>query len=1112
MKKQLFILILICLGFGMGLPRGVWAQGVTTASISGTVADQTGESLPGATILARHQPTGTEYGTITDASGRFTLQNMRIGGPYLIQVSFVGYAPLEENNVNLSLGENRRFAFTLSEESTQLAEIVVTGQADDVFNSGRTGAGSNFSNEEITQLPTISRSLSDYTRLTPQAGANNTFGGRNAGYNNITINGALFNNVFGLAGTIGGQTNSEPISLDAIEEIQVNLSPYDVTQGTFTGAGINAVTRSGTNEFSGSLYYFTRNFGDSPFIGKKLDGSDSPLPSFTLNNKGFRVGGPILKNKLFFFVNGEMQRRGDPPSPNYVASRPGLSGSDVSAVSAADLDQLSTFLREKYGYDPGPYENYTLRSDSDKLTARLDFNVSKNHVLTLNYYYLKSYRDVNPSSSGALSNGRGPSNTNLPFLAAFYRINNNMNSIIGELNSNLGNKLSNKFQAGFTAMRDFRESSGGIFPLVDIGNGSGLQSTAFGYEPFSANNILNTNTFQISDNVTYFAGKHTLTLGTYNEFYKFENGFAPTYYGQFQFNTFEDFYNSANGVTNPDSISATNPNGYVSGPLRYQLRWSTNPDGSFPLVETKASQLAFYAQDEFQATPTLRITGGLRVDIPIINQEIARNESAAALSFRDGYQILTDRVQKSQLLWSPRLGFNWDVKGDKSTQIRGGTGIFTGRVPYVWISNQASNNGVLFGSLDARGTVDAPLYQYQFNPDVNAYIPPDRLPNSSYNLAVTDRNFKFPQVWRSNLAIDQRLPGGLAITVEGAITKDLNSVYHQNINLPESSLRLQGPDNRYIYYTVDSLGNPARANSRINSAVTDAILMRNTNKGYSWFTTVQVQKTFMSGFFASLAYTYTDSRSVNDGGSIAQSIWRDRQISGDPNDNAVSYSNFLRKHYVVGSVSYKKEYLNSMATTVSLVYTGAPGLSAPFGARYSYTYSRDLNGDGQTSNDLIYVPANQGEINLVDIRNSSGDVTYSAAQQWADLDAFISQDPYLQNRRGQYAERNGAQYPWQSQFDFRVLQDFYVNAGGKRNTLQLSLDIFNVANLLSSQWGLLRTPTRSGLIDFTGFDAEGNPTYQFPMLRGEPLRESFQVDPGLQSRWAMQVGLRYIFN
>ena len=1102
MKKYL----LVAISFFLAGSATVLAQGVTTASINGIIRDKKGGVLPGANVIAVHQPTGSQYGAAARVDGRFTIPNAKVGGPYKITVSFVGFEQQERDGIFLTLGNSTDVDFILTESGTQLQEIQVVTSKADVFNSDRTGASTNISNQEITRLPTISRSFNDYVRLTPQANAN-SFAGRSDGYNNITVDGALFNNAFGLSGTVGGQANAQPISLDAVDQITTSIAPFDVKEGSFTGAGINVVTRSGTNDVTGSVYYFFRN---QNMAGSKVSGNKNPLTSFDFNNIGFRVGGPIIKNKLFFFVNFERERRND-PGTQFSASRGGSSGPTVSQVQGTDLDALKTFLVENYQYDPGPYEGYKLQSNSDKGTVKIDWNISTQHKFTIKYNFLNSYRDVPPSNSGSLGGTRNPSQTGLPFLGAYYRINNNLNSVIAELNSTFGNNFSNKFQVGYTAFRDFRETptSSKLFPLVDIGNGAGSFLTAFGYEPFSAYNILNSNVFQLSDNFDIYKGKHTFTIGTYNEFYHFENGFDPFYYGAYQFNTLADFYTSAAGT--------------VGSVRQYQLGYSTAADGSFPLVKINAYQLGFYAQDKFDVNRNFSLTYGIRADIPTISSAIARNTQAAGYTFRDGQQVNTDQVQKTSVLWSPRVGFNWDVKGDKSTQVRGGSGVFTGRVPYVWISNQASNNGMLFGS-QFYNQVGATAAGIVFQPDVDAYRPgkgtnpPITTGPATYNLAVTDQNFKFPQVWRTNVAIDQRLPGGLIGSLDIAFTQDINAVYHQNINLPNPAGTASGADNRPIFYKAfPNAGSNGTANTRLNPTVTDAILMRNTSKPYSYFITAQFKKSFGIGLDANVAYTYTQSKSVNDGGSIAQSVWRDRSISTDPNANALGYSNYLKPHRIIASVNYRKEYAGFMGTSIGLFYelsqTGNP--SGFTQSRFSYVYSGDMNGDNAGgNNDLIYIPKSQSEIALTPITNSDATI-YTAAQQWADLDAYINQDKYLSKHRGEYAERNGAIMPWRGQLDVRILQDFYVKAGGKRNTIQLSLDIFNVGNLVNSNWGVYKTYNRNNLITFRGYDAAGVPQFQYPYLNAAtktPLTSTFRDDLNLLSRWQMQLGLRYIFN
>ncbi|WP_254448573.1 TonB-dependent receptor [Spirosoma rhododendri] len=1136
MSKQLlqfrlaFLLIssMLLIVFGVSTVR---AQGVTTSSISGVVTDSKGEPLPGATVVAVHTPSGTNYGTTTNTQGQYNFPAVRIGGPYTLTISYVGYTEKKVENLTANLGAAANADVILAEEGKQLTEVVVSGARSSVINSNRTGAATGISNTQITTLPTLNRSFADFTRLDARANGL-SFAGRNSGYNNFTVDGAIFNNAFGLSSTVGGQAGAQPISIDAIDQIQVTIAPYDVRQGAFTGAGINAVTRSGSNKVQGSVYYYVR---DQSFVGKKIAGQEQPINNFSLNNIGFRLGGPIIKNKLFLFVNYERERRNDGVPGNWVAARSGLTGDNVSRSSAADLDRLSTFIQQQYGFNPGPYENYTLPSNSDKGTARLDWNISQNHKLNIKYNFLTSYADITPSSSGALPQGRGPNVNALPYLSSFYRINNNLQSVIGELNSTFGSKFANTLQAGYSAFRDFRESPylPSTFPLVDIGNGSGTQLTSFGYEPFSAFNILNSNVFQISDNFTIFAGKHTFTLGTYNEFYSFRNGFAPNYYGNYQFASVDAFI--SNATQTPIAGGTT-----IANPTRFQIQYSALPDGSFPYADIKAAQYSAYVQDEYQARRNLKFTIGLRADVPTIPTEIQQNTNLLALTgFRDGVRLNTAEFPKASLLFSPRVGFNWDVNDDRITQIRGGAGVFTGRVPYVWISNQASNNGVLFGSSQINNPPATGDNARPFSPDVNRYRPAGAAANTSYNIAIADPNFKFPQVFRANLGIDRNLGKGFILTLEGIFTKDINAVYHQNVNLPNSTQNLRGPDggdNRPIYYTNNTAGLPSVAYNRIygqnattgaalsgtavsasSPIITDAILMRNTNQGYSYNLTAEISKQFANGFYAKAAYSYTDSRSVNDGGSIAQSIWRDRSISGDPNANVLSYSSFLQPHRVIGVAAYRFEYANKhAATTVSLFYNGASG------NRYSYVYAGDLNGDAQNSNDLIFVPRTQDDIRLRDVTATTGGVTtvtYSAADQWRDLNNYIDQDPYLSKRRGQYTERNGAMTPFISRLDLKILQEFGLNIGKTRHAFQVSLDVFNVGNLINSNWGNAQTAVTASPISFVGYDngtgGTGRPVFQFPYLDATnrvARTNTFQVGSAIANRWQAQLGLRYIFN
>ncbi len=1087
----------------MALPIGqVFAQGSTTSALSGSVVDEKGEGLPGATVIAIHEPTGSRYGASTRADGRYNIVNMRVGGPYKVSVSFVGYKEAVQSGIVLTLASELRQNFKLEVNQSQLEEVKVVASRTSVINSGRTGAATTVSNSSITTLPTLNRSLGDFARLDPRANGLN-FAGRNALYNNVTVDGAFFNNAFALSPTIGGQAGASPISVDAIDQFQVLIAPYDVRQGMATGANINVVTKSGTNNWTGSGYYFGTNEG---LVGNKIGDVTNQFGKFSRGQFGARVGGAIIKNKLFIFGSFEQEAQTDPGS-NFVATRTGTEP-NRSIAKAEDLDRLKQFLLTKYNYDPGAYENYDREKYSQKANLRLDWNISDKHKLNIKYNYLRSYADISPSNSGSLAGGRSPSANVLPFQGSLYRINNNLDSYIAELNSTFSNSVSNNLTVGYTAMRDFRESpvNNTPFPTVDIGNNNLNQLTTFGYEPFSANNLLDSDIFQLSDNLTIYKGKHVYTLGIAYETNAFRNGFAPNYYGGYQFRSIDDFIKSASGDL-------------TIIPAFYRQQWSNYAE--FPFAEMKGSTFSFYGQDEITAAKGLKLTFGLRGDatsFPSFDEPKYTNTYVPSLTFRDGIKLETNKFPGTTVLWSPRFGFNWDVKDDKTTQVRGGLGVFSGRVPYVWLSNQLSNNGVLFGSENLANPTNRP-----FNANVDAYRPAlgGTVNPIAYNLAVTDPNFKFSQVFRANLAVDKQFGDGWIVSLEGIYTKDINAVYLENVNLPNSSVKAVGSDNRVIYYTASAAGiptttrnnqiygatrglnAPATGNTVNNPNISDAILIKNTNLGYSYALTATVSKSFENGLFASLSYTNSDSRSVNDGGSIAQSQWRDRVVSGDPNENVASYSSYMQAHRINAYGSYKLNYLNDKAaTTFGFTYSVAPA------GRFSYTYSGDMNGDNQASNDLIYIPRGQSDILLRDLGS------YTAAQQWIDLDKYISQDPYLSTRRGQYAERNGAELPWAANFDFKVIQDFYINVAGKKNTLQFTLDVFNFGNYVSPQWGLNQSALRAGLISYVTNDAAtGRPVFQFPYRSGTtPLANTYQRSFGLGSRWQAQFGIRYIFN
>ncbi|MDQ2793659.1 MAG: carboxypeptidase regulatory-like domain-containing protein [Bacteroidota bacterium] len=1051
-----------------------WSQGSTTAAMSGIITDKTGAGLPGATVIAVHTPTNTQYVAPTNADGRFNIQNMRVGGPYTVKVTFVGYKDVVREGLNLSLGQNQRFDQKLDDSSTELAEVTVSGRRDPVINAGRTGASTTVQTEQIQRLPTLSRSFQDFTRLTPQATGSNSFGGRSNRANNISIDGAVNNDLFGLAGSgaPGGQAGAQPISLDAIQEFQVVLAPFDVRQGGFTGAGINAVTRSGTNKFEGSVFGFGRN--QSLLRKGPTDYLTEPA-KFSDYQAGFRLGGPIIKDKLFFFVNSEISRRVDPILTRIAQAgdTPGAPG--ISNITAVDAERVRQALISKYGYDPGSYGDFSNRTESNKVFARLDWNINASNQLTLRHNFVDAFTD-----------NLSRSTTSFRFENNNYQFKNRTNSTVLEFNSKLGPEFSNNLIVGYQRIRDNRAAAGSPFPYVLIQSGSN-SSIVLGSENFSVANRLDQDIVELTDNFTHFAGKHVITLGTHNEFFKFSNLFIRDLYGNYSFRSVDDFLSNVNGAATP------------ARPYSYSVSYPTVP-GTNPLAEFKVSQLGAYLQDEFSVTTGLRLTGGVRIDLPILPTTPLSNAR-----FNQGlgqqFDVATSVVPTRQILFSPRLGFNWDVFNDQTTQVRGGTGIFTGRPPYVWLSNQYGNTGVdvsrISNSVSGSATLARPT---SFNPD--PYSQPQAaavgLTPGASEIDVTSKNFKFPQQFRSNLAIDRKLPGDIVLTAEAIYSQVINDILYQDINLKPTTAK--APDGRAFY-------GGAFASRAIDTTYPNVILLTNTQKGSSYSLTGQAQKTFNKELSASVAYTYGQSKDVNSGtSSQAISNWRFNQVVGDPNNPQLAFSNYDLRHRVIASETYRKEYAGHFATAVALFYAGQSG--TPF----TYLYNGDVNGDGQTGNDLLYLPA---DLNTMVFEKTSSTDTRTPDAIKGQFINYVNNDPYLKDQKGQFTERNVARTPWTHQVDLRLLQDIYFMTGETKHTFQITFDVFNVGNLLNKDWGrqqFVANQSYSLLNYRTAVAADaalapvGTPIYKYT-----DIANPYTVSQ-LSSRWQGQLGLRYLFN
>jgi hypothetical protein len=1036
--KHLFTMLLLVLLCSMGA-ISLRAQ-VTTASLSGLVTDQAGEAMVGATVVATHLPSGTNYGTTTRTDGRYTLPNVRVGGPYRIKTSITGFKAQEITLTSLSLGQKAIQDFELEESAVQGNVVEVVADAKVRQN----GASASVSSDQLRSLPTITRSSADFTRLVPMAAEGGSFAGRNDQFNNYSLDGAIFNNPFGLdAATPGGQADAQPVSLDAIDQINVAIAPYDVTQAGFTGASINAVTKSGTNEFHGTVFGFGRNRN---MYGVKVGDGEAERGDLRQLQTGFSVGGPLIKNKLFFFANFEVERRSDLGS-YWVANR-GAAGSNVSRVTAADLDLVSNALRDRYGYETGPYEGYKHNTNNQKGLLKLDWNVAEGHTLSLMGNFMDAYKDkpAHPSAIGR----RGPDFTTLQFQNSGYRINNKLFGSILEFKSLFGNRFSNKFQAGFTAFRDSRDPFSTPFPVLNIDKG-GARYIVAGHEPFSINNNLTQDVFQVNDNFNVYLGSHTLTVGGSFERFNFNNSFNLTGYGGRVFapgigiDTFAQWL--ATGAFDAEVAGAQ---------AAFE---NNNAQDTWALAETNLGQLAFYAQDEWAVNNHLSLTIGLRADMPLyfdtqekIDENIARNccyDPSIEYYDAEGQAVKLDsRVLPEQKpLFSPRVGFNYDIKGDRSMQVRGGAGLFTGRFPFVWIGNQVANPNFFF-------------------------------------YCTTAPDFQFPQVLRGNLGYDHAFGNGFKASLDLVYTKDINAVMVRNYGLKSPTGTLAGPDNRPIYTAADR--------ATVFGGATNAYVVTNTDLGYTFNFSPQITKTWPGGSSLMIGYNYLDAQDAASIDAEISSDAYDRNPANVLNTNTAELAPSLygNQHRFVGAGGKKFRYGN-FGTTLSLFGEWTRG------GRFSYTYSGDINNDGSGLNDLIFIPTDA----QLEQMNFTGD----AAAQRAAFKRYIEQDDYLSSRRGQYAEKYGALSPWFSRFDFRALQDYYLPNG---NNIQFSLDVLNVGNLLNKNWGVRQAATFTGLAQPVAVStSNGQPTYTFD----NNLTTTFFNDFSLLSRWQLQLGLRYSF-
>lgn len=1073
MKRSLLFFALVMASYG-----AVQAQ-VTTSSMTGVVTQINGIKTTGATIKAVHVPSGTVYSSSSNEAGRFTLPGMRVGGPYRVEVTYVGQEPVVYENVFLQLGRDLELNPVFGETSTVIDEVTVTrtkkGQ------NLKTGASTSISNRQLQTLPTISRGLNDFTRLTPQAdikGDALSIGGMNNRFNQLTIDGAVSNDVFGLssAGTNGASTGVSPISLDAIEEMTVQIAPFDVRAGGFAGGGISAVTRSGTNKPQASVYYFTRNqdlTGKTPYSLLTGDQKRTKLNDFSEKQYGIRLGGPIIKDKLFFFVNYEKTENNTP-----LGFAPGVDG---SKFTVAELEQIANRAKA-LGYDPGSFLEQETSNKSDKIFTRFDYNINEKHKLSFRYSYVKGSATDLSRSQTALTFSNG----------AVLRESATKSAVL-ELNSRFSNTLSNNLVIGYTKVSEPRSAPGKAFPRAILQLGD--RTVNLGTEPFSTVNQLDQDVFTLTDNLTVYKGNHRFTFGTHNEFYKMYNGFIGSAFGNYTFtNSPAGDINSATGKS---YTAIENFERGLASSFQYNYSNTDNPKQG---ADFRAMQLGFYIQDDYQLASNLKLTGGIRVDIPVYLTDPMENTDFNNSIIAKRYDVMTNRMPQTTFMWSPRLGFNWDIKGDRSAILRGGLGIFTSRFPFVWSAGAYTQSGALLGGNQLNsGSGNAP--------NINFVADPNNQPKSSQevkpsgNISVLDKNLRLPQIARTSLGFDYRLPWDVQGTAEFMYSKNLSSFKFTDLNMKDPIGQLEGADNRLMYGSTN-------AERRVLPNYTQVIYINNVNQGYSWSATAQLSKSFTSGFFGSLAYTYTESKDLFSGSSSQNqsNFFRTATVNGS-NSITLGHNPFSTGSRIIGFASYTKEYLGHLGTTLSLVYNGQSG------ARFSYLITGDpgrySGGSASDQFSLMYIPRDKSEIRFVQNGNQSPD------DQWNAFNQFIDDNPYLKSRRGKYAERNGDKAPFSHRFDLKILQDVFTNIGNTKNKIQISLDVMNVGALLNKKWG----EQYSGGGSFwdnsfrpVAFDSYVKDT-KIPQYKLGNLNENkpyFVSD--IPSRWSAQVGIRYIFN
>ena len=1080
---------------------------VTTSALGGRVVDANGEPVVGAAVVATHEPSGTVYGVVTNNDGRYAINGMRAGGPYKVEISCLGYQTLAYTDVTLQLAETSALNGTLKEDSEMLGEAMVIAAPASKFSAQKMGSATNISSREIASIPTVSRSLTDVTRLSPYGGNGMSFAGADGRTANFTVDGANFNNNFGLSSNLPGGGN--PISIDAIEEMQVVISPYDVRQTNFIGGGVNAITKSGTNTFKGSAYVYHRNenMRGNMVAGQEVSGARDKDRSTTY---GFTLGGPIIKNKLFFFVNAEYSTiptvvnrwRG---TNTLDADGNGVANPDayISRVPNSVLENVSNFVKEKYGYDTGSWTNYPATESNMKLLARIDWNINDAHKLAVRYNYTlnQGWNSTNGSSmdGGSRSGFSRFSKYGMAYANSLYSMDNLVSTVSLDLNSRLSENLSNQFLATFSKLDDMRGTNSEDFPFIDIRNddgGSVLPYIALGYELFTWNNGVHNTHISIKDDLTYYAGNHKITGGVNYEYQMADNSYMRNGTGYYRYKSLEDFMTGAA----PEVVCLT-----------YGYDGEANP-----AARVRFHKAGIYAQDEWSVNEQFKLTAGVRFDgLFFDNQDIMRNNAIYDLTYVvDGQErhIDTGKWPSAAITVSPRVGFSWDVLGNNSLKVRGGTGLFSGRLPLVFFTNMPTNSGMVqyqaklngdgknggvktdmsqfAGGILKREALLAKLlemgYPNQITPEMGT-VPAE--------ISAVDPKFKMPQVWKTSLAVDYNFPTSFpfSVSAEGIYNKTVNGVVLRDwsVKSTEGFARFNGVDNRPIYENYQQ--KDAKGNN-----LPSAYVLENTSRGYGYSGTFTVKMSPVQGLNLMAAYTHTVSKELTGmPGSNASSVLNYIGTVYGPNDPGLHNSEYVTPDRVVASISHSDKSNNHF----SLIYEAWRG-----GYNYTYMTANDMNGDGYNY-DLIYIPTDEQVAN-----NEFRFVSADDAQRFMD---YVHADKYLSKNQGKYAEAYSVYSPWVHRVDFSYKHDFKIKAGNSMNTLQLCFDVKNVLNLFNSNWGVSKYMNPSlgegRILKYEGYDKDGYATFSTPSAVN-PNTQVWNKSIGIGQCWYASVGIKYMFN